>query len=395
MDKDIESINQARECVEAAHAAFKRFADFSQERVDAIVRAMAEAGLRAAEPLARMAVDETGFGRYEDKILKNKFGSQVVYDAIKDLKTVGIIREDRENGIIEIAAPFGVIAAIIPSTNPTSTTINKVLISLKSRNGIVLSPHPAAVNCITETARILSEAALSAGAPEGIIQCMTQPALEGTQELMKHRRTALILATGGHGLVRAAYSSGKPAYGVGPGNVPAYIESSADVPKAVKDIFSGKCFDNGTLCSSEQAIVTDESIRDKVIEEVKRNGGYFLSESEVDALGKVVGVPHRVSKVQDAPREAILTVNILALIAGDNSGFESALRFDYRFELSKARRTGRFLSPGQKSRRLLEQPARSDSAVLHRFTPSCGQFATGQGDERLSINDHGAWLMKN
>lgn len=293
MDRDLHSIQQARECIEAAHTAQKQLATYTQERVDAIVAAAAEAGLRAAEPLARMAVEETGFGKYEDKILKNKFGSQFVYNAIKDLKTVGILREDPEKGIVEIAAPVGVIAAIVPSTNPTSTTINKVLISLKGRNGIVLSPHPAAAKCILETSKLLSEAALGAGAPEGIIQCMTMPTLEGTQELMKHRKTALILATGGHGLVRAAYSAGKPAYGVGPGNVPAYIESSADIPKAVRDIFAGKCFDNGTLCSSEQAIVTDESIEDKVIEEVKRNGGHFLNDSEAEALGKIVVTPSR------------------------------------------------------------------------------------------------------
>jgi acetaldehyde dehydrogenase (acetylating) len=313
MDKDLESIHQARQCVETAHAAFKRFTDYSQERVDVVVQAIAEAGLRAAEPLARMAVDETGYGRYEDKILKNKFGSQFVYNAIKDLKTVGILREDRENGIIEIAAPVGVIAAIIPSTNPTSTAINKILISLKSRNGIVLSPHPAAVNCIRESARVLTEAAVSAGAPEGLIQCMALPTLEGTQELMKHRRTALILATGGHGLVRAAYSAGKPAYGVGPGNVPAYIESSADISKAVMDIFDGKCFDNGTLCSSEQAIVTDEAIKDKVIEKVKLNGGYFLNESEADALGKVVVTPSRMINPKIVGRAATVIASIAGL----------------------------------------------------------------------------------
>jgi len=313
MDQDLQSIQQARECVEAAYAAHKQFTAYSQERVDAIVTAMAEAGLRAAEPLARMAVEETGFGKYEDKILKNKFGSQFVYNAIKDLKTVGILREDREKGIVEIAAPVGVIAAIVPSTNPTSTAINKILISLKCRNGIVLSPHPSAANCILETAKILTEAALAAGAPEGIIQCMTLPTLEGTQELMKHRKTALILATGGHGLVRAAYSAGKPAYGVGPGNVPAYIEPSADIQKAVRDIFTGKCFDNGTLCSSEQAIVTDESIQDKVIEEVKRNGGHFLSDSEADALGKIVVTPSRSINPKIVGRAATVIASMAGL----------------------------------------------------------------------------------
>ena len=179
MDRDLQSIQQARECVEAAYTAHQQFSAYSQERVDAIVAAMAEAGLRAAEPLARMAVEETGFGKYEDKILKNKFGSQFVYNAIKDLKTVGILREDRDKGIVEIAAPVGVIAAIVPSTNPTSTAINKILISLKGCNGIVLSPHPSAANCILETSKILTEAAIAAGAPEGIIQCMTMPTLEG------------------------------------------------------------------------------------------------------------------------------------------------------------------------------------------------------------------------
>ena len=313
MDRDLQSIQQARECVETAYAAHKQFAAFSQEKVDAIVAAMAEAGLRAAEPLARMAVEETGFGKYEDKILKNKFGSQFVYNAIKDLKTVGILREDRDKGIIEIAAPVGVIAAIVPSTNPTSTAINKILISLKGCNGIVLSPHPSAANCILETSKILAEAAMAAGAPEGIIQCMTMPTLEATQELMKHRKTALILATGGHGLVRAAYSAGKPAYGVGPGNVPAYIEPSADIQKAVRDIFTGKCFDNGTLCSSEQAIVTDESIQDKVIEEVKRNGGYFLSESEADALGKIVVTPNRSINPKIVGRAATVIASMAGL----------------------------------------------------------------------------------
>jgi len=313
MDRDLQSIQQARECVEAAYAAHRQFSEFSQERVDAIVGAMAEAGLRAAEPLARMAVEETGFGKYEDKILKNKFGSQFVYNAIKDLKTVGILREDREKGVVEIAAPVGVIAAIVPSTNPTSTAINKILISLKGRNGIVLSPHPSAANCILETSKVLTEAALATGAPEGIIQCMTLPTLEGTQELMKHRKTALILATGGHGLVRAAYSAGKPAYGVGPGNVPAYIEPSADIQKAVRDIFTGKCFDNGTLCSSEQAIVTDESIQDKVIEEVKRNGGYFLSDSEADALGKIVVTPSRSVNPKIVGRAATVIASMAGL----------------------------------------------------------------------------------
>jgi len=313
MDKDLQSIQQARECVEKAHEAQKAFAEYSQEKVDAVVEAMAEAGLRESERLARLAVEETGYGRYEDKILKNKFGSQYVYDAIKDLKTVGIIREDPARGIIEIAAPVGVIAAIIPSTNPTSTTLNKALIALKSRNAIVFSPHPSAAHCIQETAKVLSEAAEASGAPEGIIQCMSVATIEGTQELMKHRKTSLILATGGHGLVRAAYSAGKPAYGVGPGNVPAYIESSADIKKAVSDIFAGKCFDHGTLCSSEQAIITDETIKEKVIEEVKVQGGHFLSEPEIEALGKIVVTPTKMINPKIVGRAAPLIAGMAGI----------------------------------------------------------------------------------
>lgn len=288
MDRDLESIHQARSLLDEAFQAQARFSQYSQEQVDSVVRQMAEAGLGAAEKLARMAVEETGYGNVADKILKNKFGSEFVHEAIKDLRTVGIIREDKEKGILEIASPVGVIAAIIPSTNPTSTTINKALIALKGRNTIVFSPHPSAAGCIQETSRILSEAAVAAGAPEGAIGCLSQSTIEGTRELMSHRKTALILATGGHGLVKAAYSVGKPAFGVGPGNVPAYVESSADIPQAIQDIFAGKCFDNGTLCSSEQAIITDAAIRDRVIEEIKYNGGHFLNEQEIQALGQVV-----------------------------------------------------------------------------------------------------------
>ena len=293
MDRDLESIQQARSLLDKAFQAQARLSEFSQDQVDSVVRQMAEAGLGSAEKIARMAVEETGFGNVADKILKNKFGAEFVHEAIKDLRTVGIIREDRKEGILEIASPVGVIAAIIPSTNPTSTTINKALIALKGRNTIVFSPHPSAVGCIRETSRILSEAAVAAGAPEGSIGCLSQSTIEGTRELMSHRKTALILATGGHGLVKAAYSVGKPAFGVGPGNVPAYVESSADIPQAIQDIFAGKCFDNGTLCSSEQAIITDAAIKNRVIEEIKHNGGHFLNEQEIQALGQVVVTPRR------------------------------------------------------------------------------------------------------
>ncbi|HEY4683190.1 MAG TPA: acetaldehyde dehydrogenase (acetylating) [Candidatus Acidoferrales bacterium] len=287
-DADLVSVQMARDLVERADEAQKRFAAFTQEQVDAVIDAVAEAATQAAEPLARHAVEETGYGNVKDKIKKNLFSSVDVYKAIRPMRTVGILREDRENGIIEVAVPVGVVAAIIPSTNPTSTAIYKTLISLKARNGIVHSPHPAAHGCICTAVDIMTKAALQAGAPEGLIGCMRNPTMAGTQELMRHPRTSVILATGGTGLVRAAYSSGKPAFGVGPGNVPAYIERTANLRKAVADIITGKTFDYGTLCSAEQAILADRSIKDQVIEELRQQGAYFLSPGEIDMLGKIV-----------------------------------------------------------------------------------------------------------
>jgi len=287
-DRDLISIQEAREQVARATEAQKRFARFSQEQVDAVVAACAEAATAAAELLARLAVEETGFGNVPDKIIKNRFGSVDVYRAIRSMRTVGILREDKEKGIVEVASPVGVVAAVIPSTNPTSTAIYKTLISIKACNAIVLSPHPSATRCICEAAGILARAAMQAGAPEGLINCMTHTTLQGTQELMRHRDVGVILATGGTGLVRAAYSSGKPAYGVGPGNVPAFIERTADVRKAVADFIAGKTFDYGTICSSEQAIVVEETVRDLALEECRRQGGYFLSPEEIRKVGALV-----------------------------------------------------------------------------------------------------------
>ena len=254
---------------------------------------MAAAITPQAEALARLAHEETGYGVVADKVQKNLFASEKVYRFIKPIKTVGVIRRIEDRKVIEIAEPFGVVCAIVPSTNPTSTAIYKILIAIKARCPIVISPHPAAVRCITRVAEIMHEAARKAGAPEGAINWMTTVTLEGTQELMKARETAVILATGGMGLVRAAYSAGKPAYGVGPGNAPAYIESSADIAKAVRDIVTGKTFDNGVLCSSENSVVVDAPL----VEEVKRafaaNGGYFMSSSEIDAVGRILVSPQR------------------------------------------------------------------------------------------------------
>ena len=285
-DKDLKSIEQARELVERAYEAQKALAHFPQEKVDEIVGAMARAALEDAHRLGEMAHLETGYGSAADKASKNRFSAEQVYNFIKPMRTVGVIRQT--DSIIEVASPRGVVAAIIPSTNPTSTAIFKILISIKARNAVVLSPHPSATNCINETARVMREAGEAAGLPARAIGCMTLATIEGTQELMKHKRTAVILATGGIGLVRAAYSSGKPAFGVGPGNVPAMIERSANVTKAVRDILTGKCFDNGTICSSEQAIVVERSIDSQVRERLSAEGAYFLNKEQQDALTRVV-----------------------------------------------------------------------------------------------------------
>ncbi len=292
-DRDLASIAEARALARRAKKAWLELAEFSQTKIDAIVDAMAAAATSQAEALARLAVEETGYGIVADKIQKNLFASEKVYGFIRPMKTVGVIARHDDTRVVEIAEPFGVVAAVVPSTNPTSTAIYKILIAIKARCAIVLSPHPSAVKCITRVAELMNEAAIKAGAPEGAISWMTTVTLEGTQELMKHRDVAVILATGGMGLVRAAYSAGKPAYGVGPGNAPAYIERSADVKKAVKDVVTGKTFDNGVLCSSENSVVVDEAIAEEVKREFMAQGGYFMNAAEMDAVAKVLISPQR------------------------------------------------------------------------------------------------------
>ena len=292
-NNDLASIAEARELAVRAKKAWLELAEFPQDKIDAIVDAMAAAATSSAEALARLAVEETGYGVVDDKIQKNLFSSQKVYGFIRPMKTVGVIARDEARRLVEIAEPFGVVAAVVPSTNPTSTAIYKILISIKARCAIVLSPHPAAVKCITRVAEVMDEAARRAGAPAGAINWMTTVTLEGTQELMKHRDVAVILATGGMGLVRAAYSAGKPAYGVGPGNAPAFIERSANVKKAVHDIVAGKTFDNGVLCSSENSVVVDEPIASDVRREFELQGGYFMNASEMEALAKMLVTPQR------------------------------------------------------------------------------------------------------
>ena len=292
-DRDLASIAEARALARRAKQAWLELAEFSQERVDAIVDAMAAAATPQAEAFARLAVEETGYGVVADKVQKNLFSSQKVYNFIRPMKTVGVVARHEDRRVVEIAEPFGVVAAVVPSTNPTSTAIYKILISIKARCAVVLSPHPAAVKCISAVAEVMEEAARRAGAPAGAINWMTTVTLEGTQELMKHRDVAVILATGGMGLVRAAYSAGKPAYGVGPGNAPAYIERTADVRKAVRDIITGKTFDNGVLCSSENSVVVDEAIADAARRELEAQGAYFMSKSEIDAVARVLVTPQR------------------------------------------------------------------------------------------------------
>jgi acetaldehyde dehydrogenase (acetylating) len=304
-DRDLESIREARELARAARIAQGKLAECSQEGIDRIVDAMAAAVQPHAEALASLAVEETGYGVVADKLQKNLFAAERVHRFIRPLKTVGVIRRRDDLGIIEIAEPFGVVAAVIPSTNPTSTAIYKILIAIKARCAIVLSPHPAAARSITRVAEIMSEAARDAGAPDHAIGWMQGVTLEGTQELMRHRDVAVILATGGMGLVRAAYSAGKPAYGVGPGNAPAYVERSADVPKAVRDIVTGKTFDHGVLCSSENSVVVDRIIADEVRRTFEALGGRFLSNVEIDRLSAVLVTPQRLPNPELVGKSAV------------------------------------------------------------------------------------------
>ncbi|HHV79503.1 MAG TPA: acetaldehyde dehydrogenase (acetylating) [Firmicutes bacterium] len=291
IDPDLLAIQEVRVLVEKASAAQAVLKEFSQEKVDHIVKCMAEAGEEAAEWLAKQAVEETGLGVWQDKVVKNLLATRGVYEFIKDIKTVGVTYRFEDKKVIEIAEPVGVIAGLIPTTNPTSTAMYKCLISVKARNGIVISPHPRAAKCTAEAVDVLHRAAVKAGAPEGIIGCISTPTMEATHELMHHKLVALILATGGSEMVKAAYSSGKPAYGVGPGNVPAYIERSANIEKAVEHIVTSKTFDNGTICASEQAIVVDDCIKDRVVEELRKRGGYFLTPEEIQAVSRVVILP--------------------------------------------------------------------------------------------------------
>ncbi len=273
---------------EKAEIAGNILEEYSQEEIDKLVEQVAKDGEANALPLAELAHNETGYGKVEDKKTKNILATKILWDSIKNEKTVGVIKEDTVNKIIEVAAPVGIVVAVIPSTNPTSTTLYKAIISLKGRNPIIFSPHPGAKGCIKATVDIIRESLKKVGAPEDAVQMVNNPTIELTKQMMSHPKTGIILATGGLGLVKAAYSSGKPAYGVGPGNVPVFIERTADVEKAVKDVITGKTFDNGTICASEQSIIADKPIAKQVIEELLKNNAYILKGDEIQKVASVV-----------------------------------------------------------------------------------------------------------
>ncbi|WP_207695889.1 acetaldehyde dehydrogenase (acetylating) [Enterococcus sp. DIV0212c] len=292
IDKDLRSVQEARNIIVRAKKAQLQFKEFSVEKIDSIVEHVAIKAKEHAVELAQMAHEETGFGKVADKVIKNTFASQRVFEYIRDMKILGIIQEDQINKTMDIGIPLGVITALIPSTNPTSTAIYKSLIALKSGNGIVFSPHPNAQKCSKKTLDIIIAAAIEAGAPEGLIGYLDTLTLQGTQEMMKHKDVALILATGGEGMVRAAYNSGTPTISGGPGNGPAFIERSADIKQAVEDIITSKTFDNGVICASEQSIIAEDFIAEEVKRELLKQGAYFMTNEESDLLGNYLLKPN-------------------------------------------------------------------------------------------------------
>lgn len=290
-DVDLISIQETRNLVALAKEAQAVYREYDQAVVDRVVAAVAEAAEAEAIPLAKLASEETGFGKWEDKVVKNLFASRNVYNYIRDLKTVGVINEDPAKGIIEIGVPVGVVAALIPSTNPTSTVIFKSLIALKAGCAIVFSPHPSAKKAIIAAADVIRGAVDRLGLSHDLVSVITNPTKEATDALMKHPDVSLILATGGNAMVKAAYSSGTPAIGVGPGNGPSFIERSADIKLAVKRIFDSKTFDNGTICATEQSIVTEACIKTEVMDEVQRQGGYFLPPGDSEKVERILMGP--------------------------------------------------------------------------------------------------------
>lgn len=288
VDKNQVALEMVNDLVAKGQEALKAMEEFTQEQVDHIVHQMAMAGLDAHMPLAKMAVEETGRGVYEDKCIKNMYASEYIWNNIKNDKTVGVIRDDEQHNIIEVAAPVGVVCGVTPTTNPTSTTIFKALISIKTRNPIIFAFHPSAQKSSAEAARIVRDAAIAAGAPENCVQWIDQPSMEATSHLMNHAGVAIVLATGGAGMVKSAYSTGKPALGVGPGNTPAYIEKSAKIKRAVNDLIVSKTFDNGMICASEQGVIVDKEIYDDVKAEFLAHQVHFVAKEDLPKLEATV-----------------------------------------------------------------------------------------------------------
>jgi acetaldehyde dehydrogenase (acetylating) len=288
MDADLASIQQARDLLRAARAAQLTARELDQEAVDRIVDAMVRAGVKAADRLARLACEETGFGRPDSKKLKNLFATERLGERLRGMQTVGIVARTEDGSVWEVATPMGVVAALIPSTNPTSTAMYKAIIAAKARCGIVMSPHPRARACTAEALRVVAEAAVRAGAPEGLFGCMSEITAAGTEALLADPQTDLILATGGTAMVRAAYSKGKPAYGVGSGNVPVYVDRSADLAKAAADVVYGASFDWGTLCSAERSLVVDLPVRARFLDALRSAGAHVTDEAESDLLARLV-----------------------------------------------------------------------------------------------------------
>jgi acetaldehyde dehydrogenase (acetylating) len=290
-DQDLISIQEARTLALAAKSAQEWWGRATQEEVDRVCAAMAEAGAAAAQSLAAQAVEETGYGVAAHKTLKNQLCSTTLWDTIRDVKTVGVIDRDEARRLFHVALPMGVVAALIPSTNPTSTAFFKSMIAVKARDAIVISPHPAAAKCTHAAAMVMAEAAQRAGAPKGLISCMTQCSLPGTNELMRHRAVALILATGGTPMVRAAHSVGKPAYGVGPGNVPCYIDRSADLAQAARYLVASKAFDYSVICATEQAAIVDRPVAAAFAQAMAGEGAHFVTEAEAELLRRTLFRP--------------------------------------------------------------------------------------------------------
>jgi acetaldehyde dehydrogenase (acetylating) len=292
LDTDLLSIQEARDLAVAARAAQREFHFADQDVVDRICAAMADAAFAGAARLGELAQQETGYGVAAHKRIKNEFASRDVWESIRDVRTCGVLARDEAKGVVEIGWPVGVVAALTPSTNPTSTAIFKVLIAVKARNGIVVAPHPSAVECTHEAVRVLAEAGERAGMPRGLVSCLRTPTLPGTTELMKHYATSMVLATGGTPMVRAAHSVGKPALGVGPGNVPVYVDRSADVSRAAADIVASKAFDHSTICATEQTVVADRPVAGQLRAEMVALGAHWLSPDQATRLGELMFRPN-------------------------------------------------------------------------------------------------------